>query len=63
MRTTAGMDLGVRKVCVPLPEAKCEFQLLTYGDTANTMANGKDFFIELRKQVTALRQGGTVAGG
>ncbi|KAL3481672.1 hypothetical protein BJX99DRAFT_218114 [Aspergillus californicus] len=34
-----------------------------WGSKANTMANGKDFFIELRKQVTALRQGGTVAGG
>lgn len=31
--------------------------------TANQMANGKDFFLELRKQVTALQQGGTVAGG
>ncbi|KAK9643630.1 hypothetical protein V6Z96_008333 [Aspergillus fumigatus] len=30
---------------------------------ANTMANGKDFFLELRKQVTALRQGATVPGG
>ncbi|KAL4876559.1 hypothetical protein BJY04DRAFT_199648 [Aspergillus karnatakaensis] len=29
----------------------------------NTMANGKDFFIELRKQVTALRQGETIPGG
>ncbi|KAF7587557.1 hypothetical protein BBP40_007046 [Aspergillus hancockii] len=32
-------------------------------NAANTMANGKDFFLELRKQVTALRQGGNVAGG
>ncbi|KAL1999079.1 hypothetical protein VTN02DRAFT_5078 [Thermoascus thermophilus] len=29
----------------------------------NTMANGKDFFLELRKQVSALQQGGGVAGG
>jgi len=29
----------------------------------NTMANGKDFFIELRKQVSLLQQGGTVPGG
>lgn len=27
-------------------------------DTANTMYNGKDFFVELRKQVSAARQGG-----
>jgi len=26
------------------------------------MANGKDFFIELRKQVSLLQQGGTVLG-
>lgn len=30
---------------------------------ANTMVNGKDFFLELRKQVTSLQQGGNVAGG
>ncbi|KAL3451699.1 hypothetical protein BJX65DRAFT_268429 [Aspergillus insuetus] len=29
----------------------------------NTMANGKDFFVELRKQVSALHQGESVAGG
>ncbi|KAL2866185.1 uncharacterized protein BJX67DRAFT_382002 [Aspergillus lucknowensis] len=34
-----------------------------WGSKPNTMANGKDFFVELRKQVSALRQGGTVAGG
>ncbi|KAL6236750.1 hypothetical protein BDW75DRAFT_229265 [Aspergillus navahoensis] len=34
-----------------------------WGSKPNTMANGKDFFLELRKQVTALRQGGSVAGG
>ncbi|KAI9372941.1 hypothetical protein BJX61DRAFT_505195 [Aspergillus egyptiacus] len=34
-----------------------------WGAKPNTMANGKDFFLELRKQITALRQGGTVAGG
>ncbi|KAL4916510.1 hypothetical protein BDW62DRAFT_186164 [Aspergillus aurantiobrunneus] len=34
-----------------------------WGSKPNTMANGKDFFLELRKQVTALRQGGNVAGG
>ena len=30
---------------------------------ANTMGNGKDFFIELRKQILALQQGGERAGG
>ncbi|KAL4941902.1 hypothetical protein BDV06DRAFT_193361 [Aspergillus oleicola] len=34
-----------------------------WGSKPNTMANGKDFFLELRKQVTALRQGENVAGG
>ncbi|EAU32993.1 conserved hypothetical protein [Aspergillus terreus NIH2624] len=34
-----------------------------WGSKPNNMANGKDFFLELRKQVTALRQGGNVAGG
>ncbi|KAL4803231.1 hypothetical protein BDV18DRAFT_163281 [Aspergillus unguis] len=34
-----------------------------WGAKPNTMANGKDFFLELRKQVTALRQGDNVAGG
>ncbi|KAF4251564.1 hypothetical protein LV164_003229 [Aspergillus fumigatus] len=34
-----------------------------WGAKPNTMANGKDFFLELRKQVTALRQGATVPGG
>ncbi|KAL2218605.1 hypothetical protein M432DRAFT_613651 [Thermoascus aurantiacus ATCC 26904] len=35
-----------------------------WGSKPNTMANGKDFFLELRKQVTALQQqGGNVAGG
>ncbi|KAL3437112.1 hypothetical protein BDV09DRAFT_30214 [Aspergillus tetrazonus] len=34
-----------------------------WGSKPNTMASGKDFFLELRKQVTALRQGGSVAGG
>jgi hypothetical protein len=31
---------------------------------ANMTANGKDFFVELRKQVAALQQnGGTTLGG
>lgn len=35
-----------------------------WGSKPNTMANGKDFFLELRKQVTALQNGGgNVAGG
>ncbi|KAL5340322.1 hypothetical protein BJX70DRAFT_396830 [Aspergillus crustosus] len=34
-----------------------------WGSKPNTMANGKDFFLELRKQITAVRQGGAVAGG
>ncbi|KAL1850567.1 hypothetical protein Plec18170_006852 [Paecilomyces lecythidis] len=34
-----------------------------WGSKPNTMANGKDFFLELRKQVSALQQGGNVAGG
>ncbi|MCJ1423337.1 hypothetical protein MMC29_001220 [Sticta canariensis] len=29
----------------------------------HTMANGKDFFLELRKQISALQQGGERAGG
>ncbi|KAF7161283.1 hypothetical protein CNMCM5623_006900 [Aspergillus felis] len=34
-----------------------------WGAKPNTMANGKDFFLELRKQVSALREGATVPGG
>ncbi|KAH8423617.1 uncharacterized protein LDX57_001377 [Aspergillus melleus] len=34
-----------------------------WGSKPNAMANGKDFFLELRKQVTTLKQGGNVAGG
>ncbi|KAE8382698.1 hypothetical protein BDV26DRAFT_253000 [Aspergillus bertholletiae] len=34
-----------------------------WGSKSNTMANGKDFFLELRKQITTLRQGDNVAGG
>ncbi|KAL4782672.1 hypothetical protein BJX76DRAFT_332202 [Aspergillus varians] len=34
-----------------------------WGAKPNTTANGKDFFLELRKQVTALRQGENVPGG
>ncbi|KAE8164151.1 hypothetical protein BDV40DRAFT_261375 [Aspergillus tamarii] len=34
-----------------------------WGSKPNTMANGKDFFLELRKQITTLRQGDNVAGG
>ncbi|GAB1194189.1 hypothetical protein APSETT444_003430 [Aspergillus pseudonomiae] len=34
-----------------------------WGSKPNTMANGKDFFLELRKQITTLRQGNNVAGG
>ncbi|EGC46105.1 conserved hypothetical protein [Histoplasma capsulatum var. duboisii H88] len=35
-----------------------------WGSKPNCMANGKDFFLELRKQVSALRQSGNnVAGG
>lgn len=34
-----------------------------WGAKPNNMANGKDFFLELRKQVTTLRQGGNVPGG
>lgn len=30
---------------------------------ANTMANGKDFFVELRKQVASLQKGGPPVGG
>merc|ERR1712187_578405 len=33
-----------------------------WGAKPNNMANGKDFFLELRKQVTSLR-GGNVPGG
>ncbi|PLN79323.1 hypothetical protein BDW42DRAFT_173190 [Aspergillus taichungensis] len=34
-----------------------------WGSKPNTMANGKDFFLELRKQMTTLQQGGNTAGG
>ncbi|KAJ5100249.1 hypothetical protein N7456_006301 [Penicillium angulare] len=34
-----------------------------WGAKSNTMANGKDFFIELRKQVAALQKGGPPVGG
>ncbi|PYI06081.1 hypothetical protein BO78DRAFT_397493 [Aspergillus sclerotiicarbonarius CBS 121057] len=34
-----------------------------WGAKPNQMANGKDFFLELRKQVTTLQQGGAVPGG
>ncbi|KAJ5715933.1 uncharacterized protein N7483_013114 [Penicillium malachiteum] len=34
-----------------------------WGAKSNTMANGKDFFVELRKQVAALQKGGPVVGG
>ncbi|KAE8147725.1 hypothetical protein BDV25DRAFT_159704 [Aspergillus avenaceus] len=34
-----------------------------WGSKPNNMASGKDFFLELRKQVTSLRQGANVAGG
>ncbi|PWY90729.1 hypothetical protein BO70DRAFT_358177 [Aspergillus heteromorphus CBS 117.55] len=34
-----------------------------WGAKPNQMASGKDFFLELRKQVTALQQGENVAGG
>lgn len=30
---------------------------------ANSMANGKDFFLELRKQVAVLQQGDSIPGG
>ncbi|OOQ83904.1 hypothetical protein PEBR_32848 [Penicillium brasilianum] len=34
-----------------------------WGSKSNTMANGKDFFIELRKQVASLQRGGPPVGG
>ncbi|KAJ5763107.1 hypothetical protein N7533_001788 [Penicillium manginii] len=34
-----------------------------WGAKANTMANGKDFFVELRKQVASLQRGGPPVGG
>ncbi|OAX81362.1 hypothetical protein ACJ72_04293 [Emergomyces africanus] len=34
-----------------------------WGSRPNCMVNGKDFFLELRKQVSALRQGGNNAAG
>ncbi|EEH16186.2 hypothetical protein PABG_06273 [Paracoccidioides brasiliensis Pb03] len=34
-----------------------------WGARPNCMTNGKDFFLELRKQVSALRQGGNNAAG
>lgn len=38
-----------------------QFESLT--STANTMANGKDFFVELRKQVAVLQKSGPAIGG
>ncbi|PGH18945.1 hypothetical protein AJ80_04272 [Polytolypa hystricis UAMH7299] len=34
-----------------------------WGSKPNSMINGKDFFLELRKQIAALQNGGNVAGG
>ncbi|OQE26862.1 hypothetical protein PENSTE_c005G06426 [Penicillium steckii] len=34
-----------------------------WGAKANTMANGKDFFVELRKQVASLQRSGPPVGG
>ncbi|KAF3396126.1 hypothetical protein F1880_007305 [Penicillium rolfsii] len=34
-----------------------------WGSKSNTMANGKDFFVELRKQVASLQRGGPPIGG
>ncbi|KAJ5176508.1 uncharacterized protein N7482_002385 [Penicillium canariense] len=34
-----------------------------WGSKSNTMASGKDFFIELRKQVASLQRGGPPVGG
>ncbi|KAJ5238730.1 hypothetical protein N7468_003349 [Penicillium chermesinum] len=34
-----------------------------WGSKANTMVNGKDFFVELRKQVASLQRGGPPVGG
>ncbi|KAJ5655688.1 hypothetical protein N7507_007638 [Penicillium longicatenatum] len=34
-----------------------------WGAKSNTMANGKDFFIELRKQVASLQKSGPPVGG
>lgn len=34
-----------------------------WASNAKNMSNGKDFYVELRKQVTALQQGGERAGG
>jgi len=48
------------------PEAKSQITKAEspWGVKPGTMANGKDFFLELRKQVTALQQsGGTSQGG
>lgn len=65
MRTTVGVDLGDRNVCLSYLEVVEYNSSVTNWSrcTANTMANGKDFFLELRKQVTSLRQGENVAGG
>lgn len=49
------------KAYVLISAANVLYRALT--SPANTMANGKDFFVELRKQVTALRQGGNIPGG
>ncbi|KAJ5577730.1 uncharacterized protein N7459_006694 [Penicillium hispanicum] len=34
-----------------------------WGSKSNTMANGKDFFVELRKQVASLQRSGPPVGG
>jgi hypothetical protein len=59
--TTVPADPGVQSVRHNLTDLS-EFDAVNTL-AANTMANGKDFFLELRKQVTALRQGATVPGG
>lgn len=47
-----------RNMSVSLNFAKLTLQ------SANTMSNGKDFFLELRKQISAARQsGGSTLGG
>lgn len=58
IRQPLGLEVYVRSrpYLVPLPNQSLM-------NLANTMANGKDFLIELRKQVASLQRGGPPVGG
>ena len=53
-----------REINLPSPSAPKNNQYTDKHHTASFMGNGKDFWLELRKQVYALQQsGGTSQGG